>query len=163
MYLYFIYSDFTIQIHKFFDLYTIFKINNNIITYKYKNYEDFINFIKEHISDKIIEKLENYIKKHKNNIIDYLYENIDKIQDTKNQQIINLLYNYLNKKQTDNYKQLDNLINFIDGGSSKTMQQKFLDRKTIFDDEVNKLFDSKNMNLDEKNNSSSNVKKIKNL
>ena len=78
MYLYFIYSDFTIQIHKFFDLYTIFKINNNIITYKYKNYEDFINFIKEHISDKIIEKLENYVKKHKNNIIDYLYENIDK-------------------------------------------------------------------------------------
>ena len=38
LYLYFIYSDFTIQIHKFFDLYTIFKINNNIITYKYKNY-----------------------------------------------------------------------------------------------------------------------------
>ena len=110
----------------FFDLYTIFKINNNIITYKYKNYQDFINFIKEHISDEIIEKLENYIKKHKNNIIDYLYKNIDKIQDTKNQQIINLLYNYLNKKQTDNYKQLDNLINFIDGGSSKTFKK---DRK----------------------------------
>ena len=159
LYLYFIYNDFIIQIHKFFDSYTIFKINNNIITHKYKNYEDFINFIKQYIPHTFIEKLENYIKKHKNDIVDYLYENIDKIQDTKNQQIINLLYNYLNKKQSDNYKQLDNLINFIDGGSNK---DQFNTSKAKFVGDVNELFDSKNIDFSKNQNNSvfTNVNKI---